>query len=456
VFGDTSKNELPGPVLLTATNLNLSAETGDLPNHSETGILIVGHGSRRAEANKDVRDAARRIGERGGFVLLEAAFLEIERPSVAEGFGRLIERGAREIIIHPYFLSPGRHTRGDLPREVSQVAAVYPGVSYQITEPLSAHRLVIDAAIERIQETQAASSARNRVAGAERGKVYLVGAGPGDVGLITVRASQLLASCDCVLYDYLVNPEILRLVRAETNCIAVGKVGGVRCTPQSQINQILIERARAGDRVVRLKGGDPFLFGRGGEEAEALHDKGIPFEVVPGVTSAVGVAAYAGIPLTHRDYSSSLAVVTGAHAGRGAFNSQVLAAVARADTIIVLMGLANLREIAAQLIALNNSPHTPVAVIRWGTYRTQQTVIGTLASIADTVERLGFCAPAVIVIGEVVRLRERLRWFAEASPVIGESEVTPAAAYETKSSTIEVNLEADFDFTREAPVAISA
>jgi len=455
VFGDTSKNELPGPVPLTATNLNLSAETGDLPNHSETGILVVGHGSRRAEANKDVRGAARRIGERGGFVLVEAAFLEIEPPSIAEGFGRLIERGAREIIIHPYFLSPGRHTRGDLPREVSQVAAAYPGVSYRITEPLSAHRLVIEAAIERIQETRAASSTRNRV-GAKRGKVYLVGAGPGDVGLITVRASQLLASCDCVLYDYLVNPEILRLVRPETNCIAVGKVGGVRCTPQSQINQILIDRARAGDQVVRLKGGDPFLFGRGGEEAEALHDKGIPFEVVPGVTSAVGVPTYAGIPLTHRDYSSSLAVVTGAHAGRGAFNSQVLAAVARADTIIVLMGLANLREIAAQLIALNNSPHTPVAVIRWGTYRTQQTVVGTLASIADTVERLGFCAPAVIVIGEVVRLRERLRWFAEAPPVIEESELASSAAYEMRSSTMEVDLEADFDFTREAPVAISA
>ena len=453
MFGGTSENEVPGPAPLTAT-LNFSAETRDFPNHPETGILIVGHGSRRAEANEDVRTAAHRIGERGGFALIEAAFLEIERPTIAEGFGRLIERGAREIIIHPYFLSPGRHTRGDLPREVSQIAAVHPDVSYRITEPLSAHRLVIEASIERIHET-GATSAGNRVE-AERGKAYLVGAGPGDVGLLTLRARELLESCDCVLYDHLVNPEILRLLRPESDRIAVGKVGGGRCTPQSQINQILIDRARAGSRVVRLKGGDPFLFGRGGEEAEALHEAGIPFEVVPGVTSAVGVAAYAGIPLTHRDYSSSLAVVTGAHAGWGAFNSHALSAVARADTIIVLMGLANLRAIAAQLIALHNSPHTPVAVIRWGTYRTQQTVIGTLASIADTVERTGLRAPAVIVIGEVVRLRERLSWFAEEETVIGESEAAPTAVDDPSSSTVAVDPETAFDFIREERAAISA
>jgi uroporphyrin-III C-methyltransferase len=314
-----------------------------------------------------------------------------------------------------------------LPRELTEIAALHPEVSYRITEPLCGHPLVIRAAIERIQETNATSSPEH-YGEAERGTVYLVGAGPGDPGLLTLKARDLLASCDCVLYDHLVNPEILRLARPDADRIAVGKVGGAHCTPQSQINQILIERARAGQRVVRLKGGDPFLFGRGGEEAEALHAAGIGFEVVPGVTSALAVPAYAGIPLTHRGYSSSVAVVTGAHAGAGACSADALSAVARADTIVVLMGLSNLRDIAAHLIALSKSPNTPVAVIHRGTYKTQQTIIGTLGSIADDVDRAGFCAPAVIVIGDIVRLRERLNWFTEETVQISEFETALAAA----------------------------
>lgn len=440
MFGGTSENELLRPAQLTATRLGRPAATRAFPDHPNTGILIVGHGSRRAEANEDVRAAASRIGEGGSFALVEAAFLEIEHPNIAAGFARLIDRGAREIIIHPYFLSPGRHTRGDLPREVSQVAATYPEISYRITEPLSGHRLVVEAAIERIRETGAIPSSPVE-AQAERGKVYLVGAGPGDVGLLTLRARDLLTSCDCVLYDYLVNPEILRLVRRETPCIAVGKIGHGRCTPQSRINQMMIDHARAGSRVVRLKGGDPFLFGRGGEEAEALSAAGISFEIVPGVTSAVGVPAYAGIPLTHRDYSSSVAVVTGSHAGGGGFNSRALSMVAGADTIIVLMGLANLREIAAHLIACGNGATTPVAVIRCGTYRNQETVTGTLASIADDIERADFCGPAVIVVGEVVRLRERLKWFAEERPLTGEAR----AAHESLNSNLDVELKFDLE-----------
>jgi len=427
VFRGASENELLRPAQSVLAGVNSSAETRDFPNHQATGILIVGHGSRRTEANDDVRGAARRIGERGGFALIEAAFLEIERPSVAEGFARLYKQGAREIVVHPYFLSPGRHTRGDLPREVSEIAALHPEVSYRITEPLSAHRLVIEAAIERIRETKAKSPAVNH-AGAERGKVYLVGAGPGDPGLLTLRARELLESCDCILYDNLVNPEILRLARPPAERIAVGKIGGGRCTPQNQINQIMIERARAGNSVVRLKGGDPFLFGRGGEEASALQTSGIHFEIVPGVTSALAVPAYAGIPLTHRGYSSSLAILTGSHAGAGGLDARVLSAVAHAETIVVLMGLANLREITANLIALGKSPNTPVAVIRLGTYQAQQTITGTVASIAEDIERAGFRAPAAIVIGEVVRLRERLSWFAEELPVNSELEIAFAAA----------------------------
>jgi len=427
VFRGVSENELQRPAQSVLAGVNSPAKTRDFLNHQATGILIVGHGSRRVAANDDVRRAARLIGERGGFALIEAAFLEIEHPNVAEGFVRLCKQGAREIIVHPYFLSPGRHTRGDLPREVSEIAALHPDVSYRITEPLSAHRLVIEAAIERIDETNARSRSQDR-AGAERGIVYLVGAGPGDPGLMTLRGRELLESCDCILYDNLVNPEILQLARPHAERIAVGKIGGGRCTPQNQINQIMIERARAGNSVVRLKGGDPFLFGRGGEEAEALHDAGIRYEVVPGVTSALAVPAYAGIPLTHRDYSSSLAILTGSHAGAGGFDARVLSAVAHAETIVVLMGLANLREITANLIAFGKSPNIPVAVIRLGTYQTQQTITGTVASIAEDVERAGFRAPAAIVIGEVVRLRERLSWFAEERPVNSEFEIAFAAA----------------------------
>jgi uroporphyrinogen III methyltransferase/synthase len=162
---------------------------------------------------------------------------------------------------------------------------------------------------------------------------------------------------------------------------------------------------------VRLKGGDPFLFGRGGEEAEALREAGISFEVVPGVSSALAVPAYAGIPLTHRNYSSSLVVLTGAHAGDGAINAHAVQEIAHAETIVILMGVTNLREIAASLIASGRSALTPIAVIRWGTYDAQETITGTLESIADDVAQAGLRAPAVIVVGEVVRLRERLNWF---------------------------------------------
>jgi uroporphyrin-III C-methyltransferase len=403
---------------LTHSDLNLHHNFSE----QETGILIVGHGSRRVEANEDIREVALRVGERGNFSLVEAAFLEIEHPNVAEGFAWLVQQGAKEIIVHPYFLSPGRHTRGDLPREVSEVASRYPNVDYRITEPLSAHPLVIDASIERIRETTVGAQ---RKTAAERGKVYLVGAGPGDPGLLTLRARDLLVSCDVIVYDYLVDPDVLQLAPRRVELIAVGKVGRSRCTPQSTINQLLIGNARAGKRVVRLKGGDPFLFGRGGEEAEALDGAGIPFEIVPGVTSALAVPAYAGIPLTHRGYSSSVAMVTGAHANDGVCNSKALTQVAHADTIVILMGVANIREIVKGLVTAGKPEDTAVAVIRWGTYQTQQVVIGTLSSIAHDVESASLRSPAVIVVGDVVRLRERVNWFEKLS--LGSQTVSAVA-----------------------------
>jgi len=394
------------------------------------GVLVVGHGSHRREANDDVREAARRIAERGRFPLVEAAFLEIEHPNISKAFARLVEQGAEEIIVHPYFLSPGRHTRGDIPIEVREAASHHPGVNYRITEPLSAHPLVIEASVERLLETIArdtaekASNAANYQA--QRGTVYLVGAGPGDPGLLTIKARDLLESCDVVIYDYLVNPEILCHVPFQAERVYVGKVGGGRQTPQDQINYLLTKHAQTGARVVRLKGGDPFLFGRGGEEAEALRSAGIRFEVVPGISSALAVPAYAGMPLTHRDLSSSVAVVTGSRVRE--ITATSISANLSADTIVILMGVTHLREIVADLIAAGRSMETPAAVIRWGTYEGQLTVTGTLGTIAADALNAGMRPPAVIVVGEVVKLRERLKWFEQTSEGFDEKELETALA----------------------------
>src|SRR5262245_6646584 len=369
---------------------------------SMTAVLVVGHGSRREEANEDVRLAALRIGERGKFPLVVAAFLEIANPTIAEGYAQLVAAGARHIIVHPYFLSPGRHTRGDIPVEVQAAANCHAEVTFQITEPLAAHPLVIDAAIERVRATITQTP--------PLGKVYLVGAGPGDHGLLTVKALRLLQQADTIVYDYLVDPELLDHASARVERVYVGKVGGASQTPQEQINRLLVERARNGQMVVRLKGGDPCLFGRGSEEALALRRASIPFEVVPGISSALAAPAYAGIPLTHRGLSSSVAIVTAARAGDGEFSAQ-FQRVSAADTLVILMGVSHLRRIAAELIAAGRASDTPVAVIRWGTYETQQTVVGTLLNIAEIAERERLRAPAVIVVGEVVTLRHQLEWF---------------------------------------------
>lgn len=374
-------------------------------------VLVVGHGSRRQEANDDVREVARRISERGGFPLVRAAFLEIASPSIEEGFARLVAEGARDITVHPYFLSPGRHTRGDVPVEVRAAANRHPDVTYRITEPLTAHPLVIAASIERIRESEEQQSTDLQPADvrAVGGRVYLVGAGPGDPGLLTIKARDLLASCDAIIYDYLVNPEILRHAPPRIERIYVGKIGGGRQTPQAEINQLLIHYAAIGKSVVRLKGGDPFIFGRGAEEAEALIAAGITFEVVPGISSAIAVPAYAGIPLTHRSLASSVAILTGTRVIEDEGNH--FAVSSAADTLVILMGVSHLREIAAKLLAAGRPSATPIAVIRWGTYEGQQSVVGDLANIARKVEELNLRAPAVIVVGETVRLRERLAWF---------------------------------------------
>ena len=244
-----------------------------------------------------------------------------------------------------------------------------------------------------------------------RGRVYIVGAGPGDPGLLTLRAVELLRAADIIFYDYLCGDGFMAYRNPEAECVYIGKRGHRHHTPQEQINRMLVEAHRAGKSVVRLKGGDPFVFGRGGEEAEFLAEHGIPFEVVPGVTSAVAAPAYAGIPVTHRTCAASVAFVTGHRKAEGEEDE---IQVPNADTLVYLMGVTHIRGIAEKLLASGRSPGTPAAVVMWGTRPTQRTVTGTLATIAEIVERARIHPPAVLVVGEVVGLRGKLNWYERA------------------------------------------
>lgn len=244
------------------------------------------------------------------------------------------------------------------------------------------------------------------------GKVYLVGAGPGDPGLLTLKACDLLAASDCVVYDYLINPAILSHAPPKAEKIYVGKHTGGFSWRQEDINRLLLDKARQYKTVVRLKGGDPFVFGRGGEEALALVEAGIDWEVVPGVSAGASVAAYAGIPITHRGLGSSVTFVTGHEDPNKTHSSLDWKYLAHGvDTLVFFMGVAKIGEIAGRLIEHGRRADTPVAVIRWGTYDLQQVWVSDLAGVTAMVQREKIASPALIVIGEVVRLREQLQWF---------------------------------------------
>jgi uroporphyrin-III C-methyltransferase len=224
-----------------------------------------------------------------------------------------------------------------------------------------------------------------------------------------VRGLELIRSAEVIVYDRLVNPELLEEAHASTLRIFAGKESGLHSLPQQEINELMIAHARRGLRVVRLKGGDPFVFGRGGEEAETLAAAGIAFEIIPGVSSAISVPAYAGIPLTHRGLSSSFAVITGHEACKAGAKVDWSRLATAVDTLVILMGLKNLPRIVEQLVAHGRAPETPAALIRWGTTKKQEVVEGTLADIVGKAPLLG--PPVVIVVGEVVKLRNQLQWF---------------------------------------------
>ncbi|MFD0962316.1 uroporphyrinogen-III C-methyltransferase [Paenibacillus chungangensis] len=252
-----------------------------------------------------------------------------------------------------------------------------------------------------------------------KGKVYLVGAGPGDPRLITVRGLQCLKESDTIVYDRLASPRLLRHAKAGAELIYVGKLPDRHTMKQEEINRLLVDLALEGKTVTRLKGGDPTIFGRVAEEAGLLYDHGVEFEIVPGITSAIAVPAYAGISVTHRELASSLSIVTGHESPDKLDRSIQWDKVTNATgTLLFLMGVAKIDYIANQLMKHGKSPHTPVALVRWGTRVEQETVVGTLETIADIVKQRNFQPPAVIVVGEVVLQREKLRWY-ERKPLFG-------------------------------------
>ena len=253
-----------------------------------------------------------------------------------------------------------------------------------------------------------------------KGIVYLVGAGPGDAGLLTRRGAELIGRAEVLVYDALVNPELLRLAPRTAEVIYGGKRAAAHAIPQEELNQLLVAKAKAGKTVVRLKGGDPYIFGRGGEEAEELAAAKVAFEVVPGVSSFYAGPNYAGIPVTHRDHCSNFTVLTGHEDPTKEESSIDWAQLAKSTgTKVVLMGVERIRRIAEQLIAHGMAADTPVAMVRWGTTGRQQSIEGRLATIGEVVERAKFAAPAVIIIGGVVKLRGKLNWF-ERRPLFGQ------------------------------------
>lgn len=259
------------------------------------------------------------------------------------------------------------------------------------------------------------------------GIVYLIGAGPGDYKLITVKGRECIERADVIVYDYLADSHLLQYARPDAEIIYAGKRCRNHTMHQWEINDLLVEKCREGKVVARLKGGDPLVFGRGGEEAMALHDAGLPFEFVPGVTSAISAPAYAGIPVTQRAMATSFAVVTGHEDPTKPVSGIHWEGLAQSvDTITFVMGVTNLPTIASKLMEYGRPPETPVALIRWGTKPIQETLVSTLEHVVEDVAKAGLKAPAIIVVGEVVNLREQLRWF-DTKPLFGKTIVTTRA-----------------------------
>lgn len=257
--------------------------------------------------------------------------------------------------------------------------------------------------------------------------VYLVGAGPGDPGMLTLRAKEIIETCDVMIYDYLANKDFLNWCRPDCEILYVGKKGGDHTLPQDKINELIIEKAREGKNICRLKGGDPYVFGRGGEEAEELVEVGIDFEVVPGITAGVAAPAYAGIPVTHRDHTTSVCFITGHEDPTKEKSGHDWSVYGRStSTLVFYMGVKNLPMIAENLMNNGRAADTPVALVRWGTRCNQQSMVSTLENVAEDAAAQGFKAPSIIIVGGVCSLHDKLTWF-EKKPMLGKGVVVTRA-----------------------------
>ncbi|MFH2059013.1 MAG: uroporphyrinogen-III C-methyltransferase [Pseudomonadota bacterium] len=274
---------------------------------------------------------------------------------------------------------------------------------------------------------------------AKTGIVYLIGAGPGDPGLLTIKAKECIETADVVVYDYLASPYLLEYARKDAQIIYVGKKGGDHTLSQDSINQLLVDKAKQGYDVARLKGGDPFVFGRGGEEAQMLLSHGVSFEVIPGVTSAVAAPAYAGIPVTHRDHTSFVSFITGHENPDKKDSSMQWDVFAKSNaTLVFFMGVKNLGNIVSKLVENGKDKNTPVALVRWGTTNRQQTVTGTLETIEAVVKAAKLKSPAIIVVGHVVSLRDELAWF-DNRPLFGKKIIITRARAQASSMVSTLN-----------------
>ena len=399
-------------------------------------IILIGHGSTVAGASRDMQRVVAALTRRDRPV--QFCFVDQAAERLPALVAELATTGVTHVVVLPWLLQLGKHLREDIPRAIAATFLSTPEVAVALADPLGFDETLVQLAERRVAEAQlsvaklsAAQVFATKVSAAQHESaqlgsgtattpgsvtVHLVGAGPGDPGMVTVRARELIATCDCLIYDRLVAPELLALVPAKAERHEVGKTGWGPGRGQADINQLIVACGRRFRRVVRLKGGDPLVFGRGGEELAALAEAGLPAEVVPGVTSALGAAAALQLPLTLRRSASTLAFAT----GHGCVDGHVpdFKALAGIDTLALYMGLRQLPELCASLIAHGRPATTPACAIEWATRPNQRVVECTLADLAQRVQEAGLASPT-LVVGEVVR--ERIRVAAVRAAVDSEA-----------------------------------
>jgi uroporphyrin-III C-methyltransferase len=352
--------------------------------------LVVAHGTKRSGGNQPIEDLAVVLSARVAYWFVE--------PSLAEAIAQLNALGVQHVAIVPYVLVEGALTAG-IDQQIAELAQQYPNVRCDRLPSLDQSGVLLAEILARCASGSKAV-----------GTVYLVGAGPGDPGLLTLKAKALLDRADVVIYDALVSADVLAMARPGAKLINAGKRKGQHSLLQAETNQLMIDWAQQVPIVVRLKGGDPFMFGRGGEEMADLVTAGIPVVVVPGVTSGIAAPAYAGIPLTHRDYSSSVVFVTG-HEAAGKYRPEIdwQKIAIGAETVVIYMGIHNLETIVTQFCLAGLAADTPIALVRWGTRPEQEALVATLETVVALVANRQFQAPAIAIVGAVVNFPNHLQ-----------------------------------------------